>query len=33
MTEIDKVFLYNRVMSVMEKTLRDVFEQLNEEYI
>ena len=32
MRELDKVFLYNRVMSVMEKTLRDVFEQLNEEY-
>ena len=32
MREIDKVFLYNRVMSVMEKTLRDIFEQLNEEY-
>ena len=31
MREIDKVFLYNRVMNVMEKTLRDVFEQLNEE--
>ena len=32
MREIDKVFNYNRKMSVMEKTLRDVIKQLNEEY-